>query len=174
MFFSLVVMNTLLIVSTAWLSIYYWQQGTMSVGSIAIANSLILRLNQMSGWILRTISALFESIGTVQNGIETISVDNVVIDSPNASELTVANASVEFDAVQFRYSGADDNSDPASVLQTKAPQDLSHDNAAVNRAVTTQVIKDLTFSVAAGEKIGVVGRSGAGKSTLVNLSLIHI
>ena len=171
MFFSLVVMNTLLIVSTAWLSIYYWQQGTMSVGSIAIANSLILRLNQMSGWILRTISALFESIGTVQNGIETISVDNVVIDSPNASELTVANASVEFDAVQFRYSVADDNSDPASVLQTKAPQDLSHDNAAVNQAVTTQVIKDLTFSVVAGEKIGVVGRSGAGKSTLVNLLL---
>lgn len=148
MFFSLVVMNTLLIISTAWLSIYYWQQGVVSVGSIAIANSLILRLNQMSGWILRTISSLFENIGTVENGIETISADNTVIDQDGALDLQLSDASIEFDSVQFMY----------------AEQDTAS-------AAKLNVIQDFSLSVKDGEKIGVVGRSGAGKSTLVNLLL---
>jgi len=154
MLFSLIVMNTLLIVSTAWLSIYYWQQGTVSVGAIAVANGLILRLNQMSGWILRTISSLFEAIGTVQNGIETISVDNTVTDKKDAVELQVIDASVEFDAVQFMYTG--------DVNQKSTGDTLLH---------KLNVIEDFSLKVSAGEKIGVVGRSGAGKSTLVNLLL---
>lgn len=141
MLISLVVINTVLIVSTAVLSIYFWQQGTVSIGSIAIANGLILRLNQMSGWILRTISALFESIGTVENGIETISVDNSITDHPDAKPLRVTDGSVEFRQVYFQY---------------------DHDD---------RVIRDFSLNVAPGEKIGLVGRSGAGKSTLVNLLL---
>lgn len=141
MLVSLVVMNTLLIVATALLSILYWQQGTITIGAIAIANGLILRLNQMSGWILRTISTLFESIGAVQNGIETIAVPNTVIDQSQATELNVKEAKIEFNAVQFQY-GDDD-----------------------------RVIRDFSLTVGPGEKIGVVGRSGAGKSTLVNLLL---
>ncbi len=164
MFFSLVVMNTLLIVSTAWLSIYYWQQGVVSVGSIAIANSLILRLNQMSGWILRTISSLFENIGTVQNGIETISVDNTVTDKDDAVELKLSNASIEFDSVQFMYNEVADENTAAATSETSAAGELV-DKPRLN------VIQDFSLSVAEGEKIGVVGRSGAGKSTLVNLLL---
>lgn len=141
MLVSLVVMNTLLIVATAFLSILFWQQGTITLGAIAIANGLILRLNQMSGWILRTISTLFESIGAVQNGIETIAVTNTVVDRPNATQLKVTSARIEFNAVQFRYGDED------------------------------RVIRDFSLSVSPGEKIGLVGRSGAGKSTLVNLLL---
>lgn len=160
MLFSLVVMNTLLILSTAWLSIHYWQQGTVTVGAIAIANGLILRLNQMSGWILRTISALFESIGTVQNGIETISVDNHVVDKRDAVALEVASASVEFDAVQFMYTG--------NLYDKAQEQSVVTGESALPKL---NVIQDFSLQVAAGEKIGVVGRSGAGKSTLVNLLL---
>ncbi len=160
MLFSLVVMNTLLILSTAWLSILFWQQGSISVGAIAIANGLILRLNQMSGWILRTISSLFESIGTVQNGIETIAVDNVITDADNAGELSVVSASLEFDAVQFRYAEPD--------TDTTLESDTVTDDTDASKG---RVIRDFTFRVAPGEKIGVVGRSGAGKSTLVNLLL---
>lgn len=141
MLVSLVVMNTLLIVATGFLSILFWQQGTITLGAIAIANGLILRLNQMSGWILRTISTLFESIGAVQNGIETIAVTNTVVDRPNATQLKVTRARIEFNAVQFRYGDED------------------------------RVIRDFSLSVNPGEKIGLVGRSGAGKSTLVNLLL---
>lgn len=152
MLFSLMVLNTFLILATAWLSILFWQQGTITVGAIAVANGLILRLNQMSGWILRTISALFESIGTVQNGIETIAVDNVVKDCADAQVLTVSRASVEFDSVQFRYSGEVKTDEPDYVEPGR-------------------VIQDFSIRLEAGEKIGVVGRSGAGKSTLVNLLL---
>jgi ATP-binding cassette subfamily B multidrug efflux pump len=144
MLISLVVINTVLIVSTAALSIYFWQQGSISIGSIAIANGLILRLNQMSGWILRTISALFESIGTVENGIETIAVDNSVVDHAGARPLQVGKGNVEFRQVQFRYDRDD---------------------------LDDRVIRNFSLSVGAGEKIGLVGRSGAGKSTLVNLLL---
>jgi len=141
MLVSLVVLNTLLIAATAWLSIVLWQQGTITVGAIAIANGLIIRLNQMSGWILRTISSLFESIGAVENGIETISVDNDIVDRNDASQLVTQDAVVEFKSVQFHY--ANEN----------------------------RVVEDFSLLVNGGEKIGLVGRSGAGKSTLVNLLL---
>ncbi len=148
MLLSLVVMNTVLIVVTAWMSIVFWQQGSITLGAIAVANGLILRLNQMSGWILRTISALFESIGAVQNGIETISVPNAVIDSDDAKSLNVVKATVQFEAVQFHYA---------------QPQP--------DEASRQRVIRDMNLAVASGEKIGLIGRSGAGKSTLVNLLL---
>lgn len=141
MLISLVFINTILIVTTAVLSILFWQQGSISIGSIAIANGLILRLNQMSGWILRTISALFESIGTVENGIETISVDNSVTDVPNAVPLMVPAGRIQFRDMQFRYDQDD------------------------------KVIRSFSLDVEPAEKIGLVGRSGAGKSTLVNLLL---
>ncbi|RVU84308.1 ABC transporter ATP-binding protein [Leucothrix sargassi] len=137
----LTALNTFLVVSTAAISIYLWQAGLVSVGTIAIANALIMRVNQMSGWILRTINALFEQIGTIQNGIETISKPNEIVDTPEAKPLKLTKGAITFDNMSFQYS--DDN----------------------------QVIESLNLSIKAGEKIGLVGRSGAGKSTLVNLLL---
>lgn len=151
MMVSLVVINTLLIVATAWMSIVFWQQGSISLGAIAVANGLILRINQMSGWILRTITSLFESIGAVENGIETISVPNSVVDQANAKELNVPDGGIAFESVKFYYDG----------LENK-PAGLSAD---------PPVIHDFSLSIKPGEKIGLVGRSGAGKSTLVNLLL---
>ncbi len=137
----LVVLNTALIIGTAYLSIVLWQQGAISVGAIAVANGMIIRVNQMSGWILRTITSLFENIGTVQNGIETISRPHTVNDHPGAVDLVVSRGAVSFDHVDFAYGG------------------------------DTPVIRDFCLDVAPGEKVGLVGRSGAGKSTLVNLLL---
>jgi len=137
----LTILNTLLVVGTAVMSIVLWQQGEVSVGTIAIANALIMRVNQMSGWILRTITALFEQVGAVQNGISTISKDNSIVDAPNAKPLQLSHGAITFEQMRFRYS--DDN----------------------------QVIENIQLSIKAGEKVGLVGRSGAGKSTLVNLLL---
>jgi ATP-binding cassette subfamily B multidrug efflux pump len=111
------------------------------VGAIAIANGLVIRLTQMSGWILRTITTLFENVGTVQNGVETISHANAVPDRPAARPLQVTEGAIRFERVRFHY-GRDGG-----------------------------VIEDLDLDVRPGEKIGLVGRSGAGKSTLVNLLL---
>ena len=143
---TLTALNTFLVAGTAGLSIYLWMQSAVSIGEIAVANGLVLRLNQMSGWVLRTITSLFENVGTVQNGIETISQPMQIVDQAGASELTMHNGRVEFDRVSFSY-------------------ESSHGLRPAPRAV----VRDCTFHIGAGEKVGLVGRSGAGKSTLVNL-----
>ncbi len=144
---TLTVINTLLVLATAWLSIHLWTAGTISVGEIAVANGLVIRLNQMSGWILRTITSLFENIGTVQNGVETISQPLDVIDRDDAAPLAVPAGRVEFRGVFFGY----------------------RQSAATGGRQELPVIDGCTLDIKPGEKIGLVGRSGAGKSTLINL-----
>jgi len=138
---ALTALNTLLIIVNALLSIVFWSQGSISIGAVAVANGLVIRLSQMSGWILRTITALFENIGVVENGIETISQVCTVNDKPNAADLDVPHGAVQFDEVWFDY---------------------GNDVVAV---------KNFSLTIKPGEKVGLVGRSGAGKSTLVNLLL---
>ncbi|HPE58726.1 MAG TPA: ABC transporter ATP-binding protein [Thiolinea sp.] len=138
---ALTLLNTLLVVGTAGISVWLWQQGETTVGAIAAANAMIIRLNQMSGWILRTITSLFEHVGTVQNGIQTIARDNRVQDTEDARPLQLSRGAIEYRQVGFAYSAGQ------------------------------RVIRDFNLNIAAGEKIGIVGRSGAGKSTLVNLLL---
>jgi ATP-binding cassette subfamily B multidrug efflux pump len=138
---ALTILNSLFIFAVAALSIWLWMRGEISLGAIAAANSLTLRLNQMSGWILRSITSLFESTGTIENGMATIAQPNAVNDPPGARPLIVRQGAVEFQDVTFRYGEGE------------------------------PVIQDLTLSIRPGEKVGLVGPSGAGKSTLVNLLL---
>ena len=135
----LTLLNTLLIVSVAAISLVLWQKRLVSVGEIAVANGLIIRLNQMSGWILRTVTSLFENVGTVQNGIETIAKPQLIQDVEDADRLRVESGAVSFRDVSFNY------------------------------GEEMPVINDFNLNVKAGEKVGLVGKSGAGKSTLVNL-----
>ncbi|NIA70153.1 ABC transporter ATP-binding protein [Pelagibius litoralis] len=137
----LTLLNTALIVLVSGLSIALWMSSSISTGAIAISISLIIRLTQMSGWILRTVTNLFENIGTVQNGIETISQPYAVQDHPAARTLSVGAGEVRFEGIRFHYGKAEG------------------------------VIEELSLTVKPGEKVGIVGRSGAGKSTLVNLLL---
>lgn len=148
---TLTVLNTLLVLGTAWLSIRLWAAGTITVGEIAIANGLIIRLNQMSGWILRTITSLFENIGTVQNGVEMISRPLGVVDASDARTLQISRGEVSFSEVSFGY------------RQSSTEQ--------VNVRHELPVIDHCGLVIKPGEKVGLVGRSGAGKSTLVNLLL---
>ena len=137
--FSVQSLNYLLAFLTAALSIWLWSDSAISVGAIAIAISLALRINGMAQWIMWEISSLFENIGTVTDGMHTLSKSQEVIDIPNAPGLAVSQGAVSFDQVSFHYGKA------------------------------SGVLEKLDLNIKAGEKIGVVGRSGAGKSTLVNL-----
>ncbi len=135
------VLNMLLVFSTGALGIYLWTQGSVTPGAIAIVMSLSIRLISMSHWIMWEIGGLFENIGTVQDGINSISIPHGVTDSKTATELVVDRGEINFDKVDFAY-----NEDE-------------------------RVFDQLDLTIAPGEKVGIVGRSGAGKSTLVSLLL---
>ncbi len=123
-------------------ALWLWSRGAVGVGAVAAATAMALRLQGMSHWIMWEMTDLFESVGTVQDGINTLSRPRTVVDAPDAVALKVPRGEVRFEQVRFRY-GPD-----------KPP-----------------VIDRLDLTVRPGERIGLVGRSGAGKSTLVNLLL---
>ncbi len=146
---SLYALNGVLIVASSWLAISLWSVGAVSTGAIAAAIGLIIRIVSMSGWVMWTISGIFENIGVVHEGMETISRANTVLDAPSAAPLAVRSGEIRFSGIRFDYGKVS--------------------SGAVGRPM--RVIENLSLNVKPGEKVGLVGRSGAGKSTLVNLLL---
>jgi ATP-binding cassette, subfamily B, multidrug efflux pump len=133
--------NYLLLFIISSISIYLWTQSAISIGAIAIAISLSLRINGMSKWIMWEIGSMFENMGTVMDGMNTLAKSVATADKPDARSLVVDHGGIEFKNLNFGYG-----------------QDIP-------------VIQGLNLTIKPGEKIGIVGRSGAGKSTLVNLLL---
>ncbi len=127
-------------------ALWLWSHGQIGVGAVAAATAMALRLLGMSHWIMWEMTSLFENIGTVQDGMKTLSRPRTVLDAPDATALSVPRGEVIFEHSSFTYD------------QRKGDG-------------RKRVIDDLTLTIAPGEKIGLVGRSGAGKSTLVNLLL---
>ncbi len=140
-FGSLYFMNSLLLFSVGALGIMLWMDNVASVGAVAIGIALCLRLNGMSQWIMWEMSALFENIGTVEDGMRSIAQPRKVIDHEGAKPLHVRSGEITFDRIGFHYGKG------------------------------KGIINDLSLNIRPGEKVGLVGRSGAGKSTLVNLLL---
>ncbi|MCE0917601.1 ABC transporter ATP-binding protein [Pseudomonas sp. NMI760_13] len=134
-------LNGLLVVSTTGLALWLWSQSLISVGAIALATGLVIRIVNMSGWIMWVVNGIFENIGMVQDGLQTIAQPVTVSDRPNAPALKVSRGAVRFDHVEFHYGKGG------------------------------KVIDALNLDIRPGEKIGLIGPSGAGKSTLVNLLL---
>ncbi len=137
--------NMLLVFVTGALGIYLWLNGAIGPGAIAIVMSLAIRLTGMSHWVMWEVNNLFENIGTVQDGINTLSKPQHVTDIPQAKTLQVQQGLIEFHHVGFSYHPND-------------PQE-------------SRIFDNLNIAIQAGEKVGIVGRSGAGKSTFVNLLL---
>jgi len=137
----LYVLNALLLFSVGYLSIVLWLDESVTIGIVAVAIGLVLRLWGMSQWIMWEMSGLFENIGTVQDGIASISLPRLVEDKPGARDIVVDRGDIVFERVGFHYGRG------------------------------KGVLEDLSIHVRPGEKVGIVGRSGAGKSTLVNLLL---
>ncbi len=123
------------------LSIWFWLGGTVAIGTVAITAGLTMRVQSMSQWIMWEVSALFENVGTVYDGMAMLSKPREVQDKQNAAGLGLVKGEVSFENIRFHY------------------------------GKESGVIEDLTLSVVPGEKLGLVGRSGAGKTTIMNLLL---
>ena len=133
--------NAIVLFAVSGLSIWFWLGGTVSVGAIAVAIGLAMRINGMSQWIMWEVSALFENIGTVYDGMGMMTKPHDIVDRPQARALAAPKGEIVYDHVRFHY-GKDKG-----------------------------VIEDFSMTIKAGEKVGLVGRSGAGKTTLMNLLL---
>jgi len=138
---SLQTANIVLLVAVAGIAIFAWQQAAVTLGAIATTIALVMRIRAMSNWILWEVAGLFENIGTVQDGMNTLAQPLAIDDRPDATELSVPHGEIRFEHVRFHYGRE------------------------------SGVIEDLSLVIQPGEKVGIVGRSGAGKSTLVNLLL---
>ena len=140
------ILNMLLIISTGLTALWLWSKGEVSVGGVAAATAMALRLNGVSHWVMWEMTSLYEQVGTVQDGMNTLTMHNNINDAENAKPLLVKQGEIKFEAVDFNY---------GRVFQDGR----------------NEVLKNLNLSIKAGEKVGLVGRSGAGKSTIVNLLL---
>ena len=138
-------LGILLILCTAGVTLGLWMRGHVGVGAVAAATAMALRLNGISHWVMWEMASLFEQVGTVQDGMNTLSRPHAVVDRADAVPLRVVRGELRFDGVCFAYGATG--------------------------AGAVRVIDNLSLHVRPGEKIGLVGRSGAGKSTLVNLLL---
>ncbi|ABQ98700.1 ABC transporter ATP-binding protein [Haemophilus influenzae] len=133
--------NILLTLSTAILGIILWKNGQVGVGAIATATAMALRVNGLSSRLMWESARLFENIGTVNDGMNTLTKPHTIVDKPQALPLQVKQGEIKFNNITFAY-------DPTKPL-------LNHFN----------------LTIKPGEKVGLIGRSGAGKSTIVNLLL---
>jgi ATP-binding cassette subfamily B multidrug efflux pump len=134
-------MNSALIVAASGVSLWLWSKGAMTPGEVAAGVGLVLRLVQMSSWVIQQVRGIFEEIGAVRESMETIAKPHALVDREGAGRLGVQKGAIRFEGLRFHY-GRD-----------------------------WGVFDDLNLAIAPGERVGLVGPSGAGKSTLVNLLL---
>jgi ATP-binding cassette subfamily B multidrug efflux pump len=141
--FVLAVMNAALLTGTAAVGIWLWGSGAVSAGVVATALPLAWQIANVAGWVSWEVTGIFENIGVVQEGMQTIAVPHAGRDRPGARDLQVARGEIAFQNVTFDYGRSDGK----------------------------PVIDRLNLVIKPGERVGLVGRSGSGKSTLVNLLL---
>jgi ATP-binding cassette subfamily B multidrug efflux pump len=141
--FALAVMNAGLLTGTAAIGIWLWAQGAVSAGVVATALPLAWQIANVAGWVSWEVTGIFENVGVVQEGMQTIAVPHAGQDRPGARDLAVTRGEIRFEDVTFSYGRQDGR----------------------------PVLDRLSLAIRPGERVGLVGRSGAGKSTLVNLLL---
>jgi len=137
----LVTLNGLLIVAVVGWAFWLWMQGQASVGVVAAATALTLRLNAMTGWIMWALTSFFRQLGVVAEGMQTIAQPITLVDDPDAQPLHLGKGKIEIQSLTHHY-GRDSGG-----------------------------LDQISLTIQPGEKVGLIGRSGAGKSTLVKLLL---
>ena len=143
---TLTILNALLVLGTAFIGITLWVRGEIAPSIVATALPVAWQISNVAGWVSWEVASIFENIGVVQEGMESIAVPHSLLDEKGAPELVVKQGEIRCEAVGFNYG-----------------------KVANEEGSTKPVLDALNLVIAPGEKVGLVGRSGAGKSTLVNL-----
>ena len=138
---ALTFINGLMILGVSSLAMWLWTHDLATVGVVAGAVALVLRLHSMTYWIMWASTQLVQNLGTLAEGIETIAQPVTLVDKPGAKPLDFRDGLLELKDVSHHYGRGFGG------------------------------LKNVSLTIRPGEKIGVVGRSGAGKSTLVKLIL---
>ena len=122
-------------------TVWLWTQGAATSGDIAAAGAISFRLAQMTGWVSFSLMSIFGNLGEVEDGIRTLTPAYTLADAPDAAEMPRVRGEIRMGGVSFAYGRRKGG------------------------------LRDVTLTIAPGERIGLVGASGAGKSTLVSLLL---
>jgi ATP-binding cassette subfamily B multidrug efflux pump len=138
---TLVSLNAMMVVGTAFMAIRLWIQGSIDVGAVAMALPLTWQISNIAGWVAQNVTAIFENVGVVQDGMRSIAVPIQMADRKDAGMLQVDRGEVKFEQLRFGY------------------------------GTKRGLLKGIDLTIKPGERVGLVGPSGAGKSTLVNLLL---
>ncbi|MGE0313615.1 MAG: ABC transporter ATP-binding protein [Lautropia sp.] len=175
----LATMNALLLAGTAAVGLVLWRDGAIGAGAFATALPLAWQITASAGWVSWEVAAIFENVGVVQEGMQSIAVAPTAPDRPDARTLVVTHGEIRFERLRFAYPlgdadrglaagpGAADHAGPA---RRPTPDPAATRPPAASRRGPT-VLEDFDLVVRPGERVGIVGRSGAGKTTLVNLLL---
>jgi ATP-binding cassette subfamily B multidrug efflux pump len=138
---TLTCLNAMMVVGTGAMAVWLWNTGHIAVGIVAMALPLTWQIANIAGWVAQNVTAIFENVGVVQDGMRSIAVPRQMRDRPDAGELTVTRGAIRFESVRFGYGTA------------------------------RGVLQHIDLTIAPGERVGLVGQSGSGKSTLVNVLL---